>query len=143
MAKVEEFKQQMGEMFDMTDLGKLSYYLMIEVDQGSEYIELKQSSYANKIIVKASIKGCNSTKYPKDPKDQINKDEGGKAVDTTMYKSLVGSFCYLVNTRPIIAYTVGIVSRYMERPIVMHLNAVKRISRYVKGTLHCWCQIFS
>lgn len=71
-----------------------------------------------------------------DPKEQISKDEMGKTVDTTMYKSLVGSLRYLVNTRPDIAYAVGVVSRYMERPTVLHLSAVKRILRYLKGTLH-------
>ncbi|XP_074351522.1 secreted RxLR effector protein 161-like [Apium graveolens] len=70
-----------------------------------------------------------------DPKDQISRDEGGTAVDATMYKSIVGGLRYLVNTRPDIAYAVGVVSRYMERPTTVHLNAVKRILRYVKGTL--------
>ncbi|KAL8127879.1 hypothetical protein AgCh_014721 [Apium graveolens] len=46
------------------------------------------------------MKDCNPTKYPMDPKDKISKDECGKTVDTTMYKSLVGSLRYLVNTRP-------------------------------------------
>lgn len=56
-------------------------------------------------------------------------------MDVTQFKSMVGGLRYLVHTRPDIAYAVGIVSRFMERPTVMHLNAVKRIIRYVKGTL--------
>lgn len=133
--KIDEFKRQMNEKFEMTDLGKLSYYLGIEVEQRTCSIELKQTSYAKKIIEKAGMKDCNSTKYPMDPKEQIGKDETDKMVDTTMYKSLVGSLGYLVNTRPDIAYAVGIVSRYMERPTTLHLNAVKKILRYVKGTV--------
>lgn len=49
---------------------------------------------------------------------------------------MVGGLRYLVNTRPDIAFSVGIVSRYMERPTILHLNVVKRILRYVKGTIH-------
>lgn len=71
-----------------------------------------------------------------DPKEQISRDEKGKLVDSTMYKSMVGGLRYLVNTRPDIAFSVGVVSRYMEHPTTMHLTAVKRILRYVKGTLH-------
>lgn len=41
MQKIEEFKQEMGKKFEMTDLGKLSYYLGIEVNQQGSYIELK------------------------------------------------------------------------------------------------------
>lgn len=133
---VEDFKRQMGKKFDMTNLGKLSYYLGIEVEQGEAYIELKQSGYAKKVLEKAGLSDCNACKYPMDPKEQISKDEGGKAVDSTMFKSMVGGLRYLVNTRPDIAYSVGIVSRFMERPTVLHLNAVKRILRYVKGTIH-------
>ena len=50
-------------------------------------------------------------------------------------KSMVGGLRYLVHTRPDISYAVGVVSRYMERPTIMHQNAVKRILRYIKGTL--------
>lgn len=70
-----------------------------------------------------------------EPKVQLSKDEYGKCVNPTDYKSLVGGLRYLVHTRPDIAYAVGIVSRYMEKPNVMHLNAVKRILRYVRGTI--------
>lgn len=136
VAKIEEFKTEMAGKFEMTDLGRLSYYLGIEVEQNQGNIVLKQSSYAKKILEKAGMKDCNPTRYPMDPKEQISKDEMGKTVDTTMYKSLVGSLRYLVNTRPDIAYAVGVVSRYMERPTVLHLSAVKRILRYLKGTLH-------
>lgn len=73
----------MGNQFDKTDLGKLTYYLGIEVEQGNDFIELKQSAYARKILEKAGLSKCNSTKYPMDPKEQITKDEGGKLVDIT------------------------------------------------------------
>ncbi|XP_074327032.1 secreted RxLR effector protein 161-like [Apium graveolens] len=70
-----------------------------------------------------------------DPKEIMTKDEGGRSVDATEFKSLVGGLRYLVHTRSDIAYVVEIVSRFMERPTTMHMNAVKRILRYIKGTL--------
>lgn len=133
---IEEFKAKMSGIFEMSDLGRLSYYLGIEVEQVAGYIELKQTSYAKKILEKAGLADCNPTKFPMDPKETLTKDENGKPVDSTLFKSLVGGLRYLVHTRPDIAYSVGIVSRFMEKPTTMHMNAVKRlIMRYIKGSL--------
>ncbi|XP_074374479.1 secreted RxLR effector protein 161-like [Apium graveolens] len=116
-------------------MGKLSYYLGIEVQQEKGCIKLKQTGYAKKIIEKAGMKGCNPTKFPMDPKEQLVKDDGGKAMNVTEYKSTIGELRYLVHTRPDIASSVGITSRFMERPTVLHRNVVTRIIRYVQGTL--------
>jgi hypothetical protein len=56
-------------------------------------------------------------------------------VDPTHYRRLIGSLRYLVHTRPDLAFTVGFISRFMEQPMVEHQGAVKRILRYVAGTL--------
>jgi hypothetical protein len=56
-----------------------------------------------------------------------------------MYRSIVGSLRYLVNTRPDLAYSVGYISRFMEKPTTEHLAAVKRVLRYIAGTLHFGC----
>ncbi|XP_074351935.1 secreted RxLR effector protein 161-like [Apium graveolens] len=69
------------------------------------------------------------------PKEIITKDEGGKLVDSTDFKSIIGGLRYLIHTRPDLAYSVGVIRRFMEKPTVMHLNAAKRVLRYVKGTL--------
>ncbi|XP_062186641.1 secreted RxLR effector protein 161-like [Phragmites australis] len=70
-----------------------------------------------------------------EPKLQLNKDEKGTAVNSTKYRRLIGSLRYLTHTRPDLAYSVRIVSRYMENPKESHLQAVKQILRYVKGTI--------
>lgn len=78
---------------------------------------------------------CKAVKYPMESQEQITKDERGNPVDPSQYKSIVGGLRYLVHTCPDIAYAMGIVSRHMERPTEMHMNAVKRILRYVKGMI--------
>ncbi|XP_074377259.1 secreted RxLR effector protein 161-like [Apium graveolens] len=77
---------------------------------------------------------CRPTKYPMETSIQLDKDEKGKVIDATQFKSIVGGLRYLVHTRPDIAYAVGIVSRYTEQPTVLHQAAVKRILHYIKGT---------
>ncbi|KAL8116754.1 hypothetical protein AgCh_023059 [Apium graveolens] len=133
---IREFKEQMAKNFDMSDLGKLTYYLGIEVKQGDGFIQLKQTGYVKNILSKAGMLDCNPTKVPMRPNEILNKDEGGILVDPTGFKSMIGGLRYLVHTRPDLAYSVGIVSRFMEKPTLMHQNAAKRILRYVKGTLN-------
>jgi len=58
----------------------------------------------------------------------------GTEIDVTKYRSIIGSLRYLVNTRPDIAYAVGLASRFMEAPSKEHWAAVKRIVRYIAGT---------
>ncbi|KAM3197870.1 hypothetical protein ACQJBY_073132 [Aegilops geniculata] len=63
----------------------------------------------------------------------------GEAVDATRYRSIIGSLRYLVNTRPDIAYVVGVASRFMEAPGKQHWAIVRQILRYVRGTLNYGC----
>jgi hypothetical protein len=72
---------------------------------------------------------------PMQPKLKLRKESNFVLVDASMYRSLVGSLRYLVNTRPDLAFYVGYVSRYMEEPHEDHLAAVKHILRYIAGTM--------
>jgi hypothetical protein len=75
-----------------------------------------------------------------EPRLKLSKDSLASMVDQTMYRSLIGSLRYLVNTRPSLAFSVAYVSRFLERPIEEHLAAIKRIVRYVARTVHLGCQ---
>lgn len=70
------------------------------MEQGKGYIEFKQAGYAKKILEKTRMAECNPTKYPMDPNEHINKDEGGRAIDTNKYKSLIVRLHYHVPTWP-------------------------------------------
>lgn len=126
-AAISWFKAQMSNKFEMSDLGLLSHYLGIEVKHTPGNIYLKQAAYAKKLLEKSGLGECNPVRYPMDPKEVMTKDEGGKDVDATYFKSIVGGLRYLVHTRSDIAFSVGIISRFMESPTMMHLNAAKRI----------------
>ncbi|KAG8657524.1 hypothetical protein MANES_03G075182v8 [Manihot esculenta] len=136
---MEDFKAKMRENFEMSDLGKLSYYLGIEVKQRPHSITLNQAGYAEKILEKLGMAECKPCRVPMDTRVKLSKSEESPPVDATLYRSAIGSLIYLVNTRPDLAYSVGMVSRFMEAPTTKHLAAVKQILRYVKGTLHHGC----
>ncbi|XP_043817369.1 secreted RxLR effector protein 161-like [Manihot esculenta] len=75
-----------------------------------------------------------------DSRTKLSKKDESPLVDATLYRSTIESLRYLVNTRPDLAYSVGIVSRFMESPTSKHLGAVKQILRYIKGTLNYGCR---
>ena len=82
---------------------------------------------------------CKPCATPMKYRLKLSKRDGAEAVDATLYRSVIGSLRYLVNTRPDIACAVGIVSRYMEAPSKQHWTAVKQILRYVQGTKGYGC----
>ena len=82
------------------------------------------------------MQDCNPTKIPMDPRIKLHEDKEGQRVNATDYRRIVGCLRYLLHTRPDLAFSVGVASRYMEKPTVMHMKAVKQIMRYLKGTIH-------
>ncbi|CAA0827649.1 cysteine-rich RLK (RECEPTOR-like protein kinase) 8 [Striga hermonthica] len=132
---INGFKREMATRFRMSDLGQLSYYLGIEVKQGRDSITLCQRAYAGKLLERSSMADCKSCVTPMEERLKLTKASTAGKVDATLYRSIVGGLRYLVHTRPDIAFAVGYVSRFMEDPREDHWAAVKRLLRYVKGTV--------
>jgi hypothetical protein len=131
----------MKRTFSMSDLGLLSYYLGIEVTQKPREITICQSIYADKIIEVCGMKGCNPVDIPMEQQCKLLiPGKPDKVLASTKYRSIVGSLGYLVNTIPNLAYSVGMVSRFMETPNSEHCTAIKRIVRYVAGTTQYGCR---
>jgi hypothetical protein len=124
----------MTKMFRMSDLGLLSYYLGIEVEQGSRGITLSQSAYAKKLLERSGMSGCKGVQAPMEERLKLSKDSTTAKVDATNFRSIVGGLRYLTHTRPDITFALGYVSRFMEDPREDHLAAVKHLLRYVAGT---------
>ncbi|GKA19025.1 ribonuclease H-like domain, reverse transcriptase, RNA-dependent DNA polymerase [Tanacetum coccineum] len=132
--EIDKFKSQMKEIFEMSDLGLLAYYLGIEVTQSGGDISIKQSAYASKILTEAGMLESNETIIPMDPGTRLTKNTEGTMVNSTEYQSLIGCLRYLLHTRPDLSYSVGLLSRYMQEPKEQHMKAIKQVLRYVKGT---------
>ncbi|CAJ2639943.1 unnamed protein product [Trifolium pratense] len=132
---IAEFREAMIRRFEMTDLGLMSYFLCIEVVQQNDGIFISQKKYATNILKKFKMEHSKPISTPVEEKLKLTRKNDGKRVDSTYYKSLIGSLRYLTATRPDIVYGVGLLSRYMEEPRVSHLQGAKRILRYIKGTL--------
>lgn len=131
---IKDFKKSMTREFEMTGLGLMKYFLGLEVRQGRSGIIVSQEAYAKDILKKNKMEECNPVATPMELGTKLSKFEGGDRVDVKKYQSLVGSLRYLTCTRPDIAYSVGIVIRFMKEPKYSHLKAIKRIFQYIRGT---------
>ena len=114
--EIDRFKAEMMSLFKMSDLGPLSFYLGIEVEQVADGIRLSQKSYAQHILERARMQGCNSCSTPMEPRLKLTKTSTAALVDATQYRSIVGCLRYLVHTRLDLAFSVGYVSSFMEAP---------------------------
>ena len=130
----DDFKNSMMLEFDMTDLGRMRYFLGIEVIQSLDGIFVCQRKYAHEILGRFGMDKSNPVKNPIVPGTKLSKDEAGTKVDETLFKQVVGSLMYLTATRPDLMYGVSLISRFMSCPTESHWLAAKRILRYLKGT---------
>jgi len=134
VSMMTNFKKCMTHAFDMTDLGKMRFFLGIEVLQKPEGIFLCQQKYANDVLKRFAMFESKPVKSPIVSGSKVNKDVNGMLVDDINFKQIVGSLMYLTATRPDIMFSVSLISRYLSRPTELHLQAAKRILRYLKGT---------
>ena len=77
---------------------------------------------------------CKPIKTPMPSNGHLDLDEGGKSVDQTLYRSMIGSLLYLTTSRPDIMFSVCMCARFQANPKETHLIAIKRILRYLKHT---------
>ncbi|RDX67094.1 hypothetical protein CR513_54067, partial [Mucuna pruriens] len=121
-----KFKNSMMLEFDMTDLGKMKYFLGLEILQQLDGIFICQKKYALEMLQRFRMDRSNSVTNQIVPGVKLTKDESGVKVDKTYYKQIVGSLMYLTSTRPDLMY--------MENPTQLHLQLAKRVLRYIQGT---------
>ncbi|KAH9752991.1 retrovirus-related pol polyprotein from transposon RE1 [Citrus sinensis] len=138
--ELEEFIKLFSSTFALKDLGRLSYFLGIEVLYGHDSIYLSQKKYIRDLLAKVDMLECKGTNTPmsssKDYRLQksVEGEMGYYIEDPTHYRSIVGGLQYLVLTRPEIAYSIYKLSQYVSSPTLQQLMACKRVLRYLKET---------
>ena len=83
---------------------------------------------------KFGLESASSVRTPMIPNVKLSVDLLGKNVDSSLYRSMIGSLFYLTASRPDISYSVGVCARYQANPKESHMIALKRIIKYVKTT---------
>ncbi|GJY18129.1 ribonuclease H-like domain-containing protein [Tanacetum coccineum] len=134
--EIEKFKVYLKSKFMIKDLGKLKYFLSIEVIDTSKGIHLNQRKYVLDLLSEYGMLACKPTKTPLMSK-LINSNEAtdnDHILDNIIdYQKLIGKLIYLINTRPNISYVVHCLSQFMHSPMKSHLKTTFKILRYLKG----------
>ncbi|KAG7548055.1 hypothetical protein ISN44_As12g032640 [Arabidopsis suecica] len=122
--------------------GELHYFLGIAIKRNSSGLFLNQQNYAADILHRAHMTNCKPCATPADSRAKLAADNGPIVEDPTLYSSLAGALQYLTFTRPNISFAVQQVCLFMHDPREPHLNALKRILRYLKGTHDYGLQLY-
>ncbi|KAA3482129.1 pleiotropic drug resistance protein 3-like [Gossypium australe] len=129
-----DFKAKMMNMFEMSDLGLMTYFLGMEVYQAEGRIFLGQKTFSMKILKTFSMENSKSTSTPMAVGMKLSSQDDHDRVDESAYRSLVGCLLYLTATRPDVMFSVSMLSRFMHCCNKQHLQVAKRVLRYIKGT---------
>lgn len=137
--RIKEVKSALSRKFDIKDMGKLHHFLGMTVvqDEAQGYVWIGQPAHTENLLKKFGMQDCKPVGTPADISTKLVKaTEQEKCIDQQLYQSAVGSLMYLsVSTRPDIAYAVGNLARFSSKPTKDHWTALKRVLRYLKGTV--------
>ncbi|GJV64245.1 putative ribonuclease H-like domain-containing protein [Tanacetum coccineum] len=132
----DEFEALMKSRFQMSFMGELTFFLGLQVKQNKAGIFISWDNYVAEILKKFDLVNVKTAITPMETKVALTKDEEAVDVDVHLYRSMIGSLMYLTASRPDIMYAVCVCSRFQVTPKTSHLNAVKRIFKYLKGKPH-------
>lgn len=139
---INKLKKALSHRFKMVDLGPCHYYLGMEItrDRPRRTLWLSQAGYLDKILLDHKMVDANAVATPMETSLRLTvaeKDHQSPPSFVKQYQSAVGSLMYaMLGTRPDIAFAVSVVSRYASNPTETHWKAVKRIFRYLRGTVN-------
>nr|GFA81256.1 uncharacterized mitochondrial protein AtMg00810-like [Tanacetum cinerariifolium] len=117
-------------------IGEMTFFLGLQVNQYPYGIFINQSKYVLEIINKYGMESCDPVGIPMEIKDKLDLDQDGTPVDATKYRSMIGALMYLMSSRPDIVHATCLCARFQAKPTEKHLNEVKRIFRYLRGTVN-------
>nr|GEW16119.1 zinc finger, CCHC-type [Tanacetum cinerariifolium] len=138
--EIDAFKSQMKDMFKMSDLGLLAYYLRIEVTQTGGEITIKQTGYINKILKETSIMDSNETKIPMDFGTKLVKAEDGNPKQPTVALSSCKSEFMAATEAACLALwlnrLLSELTRWKEERITLKVNNVSAIALVMNPVFH-------
>ncbi|XP_020687146.1 uncharacterized protein LOC110102960 [Dendrobium catenatum] len=119
----------------MKNLGDVHSFLEIQIDRTAHNYFLSQKAYATSILHLAQLSDCKPIANPSCTKVPPNIQPDVVLSDSSLYRRITGSLQYLTLTRPDISYSVNCLSQHMHQPLPEHTFLLKRLLRYLKGTL--------
>nr|AAM08642.1 Putative copia-type pol polyprotein [Oryza sativa Japonica Group] len=130
----EEFSRMMTKRFEMSMMGELKFFLVLQIKQLKEGTFICQTKYLKDMLKKFGMENAKPIHTPMPSNGHLDFNEQGKDVDQKVYRSIIGSLLYLCASRPDIMLSVCMCARFQAAPKECHLVAMKRILRYLVHT---------
>jgi len=132
----KEFSKLMTNEFEMSMMGELNYFLGLQVKQMDKGTFVSQHKYCKELLKRFEMENSKEMATPMSTSEHLDKDEKGKEVDIKKYRGMIGSLLYLTASRPDIMFSVCMCARFQSCPKESHLKCVKRIMKYLVGTIN-------
>lgn len=140
LSRINSVLDGLANSFEMTMMGEPKKFLGIEIeyDQTGRRMHLCQERHIQDLLIHFGMQDCNAATTPMVPTERLDSATPGEPLDeqeAKMYQSGVGSLNFLCTmTRPDIAFPLSVISKFNADPRERHMQALKRILRYLKGT---------
>ena len=131
----EAFGKQMTSEFEMSLMGELKIFVGLQIRQTKDGIFINQEKYTKELLKKFGMEGSKPSKTPMSTSIKLSKDESGVSISEKLYRGMIGSLLYLTASRLDIMHSVCLCARFQACPKESHLHAVKRILKYLCGTI--------
>ena len=112
--EIESIKKLFDDRFRIKDLGKLKFFLGVEMAHSKQGISHYQRKYTLDLLEDCGMLGCKPSSTPMDYTIKLSKSSKGTVVDISKYQRLVGQLLYLTNARPDISYAIGKLSQFLD-----------------------------
>ncbi|KAG8637989.1 hypothetical protein MANES_15G181280v8 [Manihot esculenta] len=126
----------MKSEFEMSMMGELKFFLGLQIKQAKDSIFINQAKYTKELIKRFGMENNKPSRTPMSTNTKLHKDEKGKLIDEKFYRSMIRSLSYLIASRSDIMFSICLCARFQSCPKEPHLYVVKRILKYLNGTLH-------
>lgn len=134
--EMHQIKKQLMDEFKMTDGGELNYFLGLHIERTNEGLVINQIQYLKNLLKRFNMEEAYPTTNPMEIKLNLSTQMDNIACDKP-YKQLIGCIMYaMIGTRPDLCYSVSYFSRFQSHPTELHWKHLKRVLRYIKGTIN-------
>jgi hypothetical protein len=131
---VARFAEDMSREFEMSMMGELQFFLVLQIKQSKEVTFVHQAKYTKDIVREFKMEDSKAMTTSMSMTTTLDVDEEGEHVNQEEYQNMIGSLLYLTATRPDIQFSVCLCARFQASPRTSHRQPVKRIFRYLRHT---------